>query len=124
VALSSETVLRAGAVLVTVATARSAQSLLVTQARTEVMTEALEETHDGAISSAALDHALQLAQKRTVIAVGPGLSSSDESTRAFARMMVEKRTAPMVIDADGLNALAPLPGALKGSKQAPITVQP
>src|SRR5262249_56190339 len=48
-ALSSETVLRAGAGLVTVATARSAQSLLVTQARTEVMTEALDETHDAPI---------------------------------------------------------------------------
>src|SRR5262245_16412153 len=123
-ALSSESVLRAGAGLVTVATARSAQSLLVTQARTEVMTEALEETHDGAISTAALDRALQLAQKRTVIAVGPGLSSSDESTRAFARVMVEKRTAPMVIDADGLNALAPWPEDLKGSDQAPIIVTP
>ena len=123
-ALSSETVLRAGAGLVTVATARSAQSLLVTQARTEVMTEALEETHDGAISSAALDRALQLAQKRTVVAVGPGLSSSDESTRAFVREMVERRTAPMVIDADGLNALAPWPEDLKGSDQAPIIVTP
>jgi ADP-dependent NAD(P)H-hydrate dehydratase / NAD(P)H-hydrate epimerase len=123
-ALSSEAILRAGAGLVTVATARSAQSLLVTQARTEVMTEALEETHDGAISSVALDRALQLAQKRTVIAVGPGLSSSDESTRAFARVMVEKRTAPMVIDADGLNALAPWPEDLKGSDQAPIIVTP
>jgi NAD(P)H-hydrate epimerase len=123
-ALSSETVLRAGAGLVTVATARSAQALLVTQARTEVMTEALEETHDGAISSAALDRALQLAQKRTVIAVGPGLSSSEESTRAFVREMVEKRTAPMVIDADGLNALAPWPEDLKGSDEAPIIVTP
>jgi NAD(P)H-hydrate epimerase len=123
-ALSSETVLRAGAGLVTVATARSAQALLVTQARTEVMTEALDETRDGAISSAALDHALQLAQKRTVIAVGPGLSSSDESTRAFARAMVERRTAPMVIDADGLNALAPWPEDLKGSDEAPIIVTP
>jgi NAD(P)H-hydrate epimerase len=123
-ALSSETVLRAGAGLVTVATARSAQALLVTQARTEVMTEALEETHDGAISSAALDRALQLAQKRTVIAVGPGLSSGDESTRVFARAMVERRTAPMVIDADGLNALAPWPEDLKGSDEAPIIVTP
>jgi NAD(P)H-hydrate epimerase len=123
-ALSSETILRAGAGLVTVATARSAQSLLVTQARTEVMTEALDETGDGAISSAALDRALQLAQKRTVIAVGPGLSSSDESTRVFARVMVEKRTAPMVIDADGLNALAPWPEDLKGSDEAPIIVTP
>jgi len=123
-ALSSETILRAGAGLVTVATARSAQSLLVTQARTEVMTEALDETPDGAISQSALDRALQLAQKRTVIAIGPGLSSSDESTRAFAREMVEKRTAPMVIDADGLNALAPWPDDLKGSDEAPIIVTP
>jgi hydroxyethylthiazole kinase-like uncharacterized protein yjeF len=123
-ALSSETILRAGAGLVTVATARSAQPLLVTQVRTEVMTEALDETHDGAISHSALDRALQLAQKRTVIAVGPGLSSSDESTRAFAREMAPKRTAPMVIDADGLNALAPWPEDLKGSDEAPIIVTP
>lgn len=123
-ALSSETVLRAGAGLVTVATARSAQPLLVTQARTEVMTEALDETPDGAISSAALDRALQLAQKRTVIAVGPGLSSSDESTRAFVRKMAPRRTAPMVVDADGLNALAPWPDDLKGSDKAPIIVTP
>src|SRR5262249_26940374 len=123
-ALSSESILRAGAGLVTVATARSAQSLLVTQARTEVMTEALDETHDGAISSAALDRAAQLAQKRTVIAIGPGLSSSDESTRAFVREMASRRTAPMVIDADGLNALAPWPEDLKGSDEAPIVVTP
>ncbi len=123
-ALSSETILRAGAGLVTIATARSAQSLLVTQTRTEVMTEALDETRDGAISHAALDRALQLAQKRTVIAAGPGLSSSDESTRAFVREMVERRAAPMVIDADGLNALASWPEDLKGSDEAPIIITP
>jgi ADP-dependent NAD(P)H-hydrate dehydratase / NAD(P)H-hydrate epimerase len=123
-ALSSESVLRAGAGLVTVATAHSAQSLLVTQARTEVMTEALDETYDGAISHAALDRALQLMEKRSVIAVGPGLSSNEESTRAFAREMVERRTAPMVIDADGLNALAPWPEDLKGSDEAPIIITP
>src|SRR5262249_22292365 len=54
----------------------------------------------------------------------PGLSSSDESTRAFVREMVEKRNAPMVIDADGLNALAPWPEGLKGSDEAPIVVTP
>jgi len=123
-ALSSESILRAGAGLVTVATARSAQSLLVTQARTEVMTEALDETYDGAISNSALDRALQLAQKRSVVAIGPGLSSSDESTRAFVREMVERRTAPVVIDADGLNALAPWPEDLKGSDEAPIIITP
>lgn len=123
-ALSSETVLRAGAGLVTVATARSAQSLLVTQARTEVMTEALDETESGAISHEALGQTLQFAEKRTVIAIGPGLSSSDESVRRFAREFVSNRTAPMIIDADGLNALAPWPEGLKGSDELPIIVTP
>jgi len=123
-ALSSESVLRSGAGLVTVATAHSAQSLLVTQARTEVMTETLDDNYDGTISHLALDRALQLAQRRSVIALGPGLSSGNESTRVFVREMVEMRTAPMVIDADGLNALAPWPEELKGSDEAPITITP
>jgi NAD(P)H-hydrate epimerase len=123
-ALASETILKAGAGLVTVATARSAQSLLITQARNEVMTEALDETSDGAVSSAAIDRALQLALKRTVIAIGPGLSSADESTRRFVRDFVEQIKTPMVIDADGLNALAPWPEGLQGSEETPIVVTP
>lgn len=123
-ALSAETVLRAGAGLVTVATAKSAQALLVAQVNTEVMTEALAETPGGAIADAALDQVLQLAQKRTVIALGPGLSSNDESTRSFALRLVRMREAPMVIDADGLNALAPWPADLRGSDQLPIIMTP
>ena len=123
-ALASESVLRAGAGLVTVATAKSALSLLVTQAKPEVMTEALAETFDGAISEEAVEQALRLAEKKTVIAVGPGLNSAEESARAFVRQLVERRTAPMVIDADGLNALAPWPEELKGSDKLPIIVTP
>lgn len=123
-ALASETVLRAGAGLVTVATSSSAQALLITQTRPEVMTEALAETVDGAISYEAIKQALRLAEKKTLIAIGPGLSSGDESTRAFVREFVEQRTAPMVIDADGLNALAPWPEELKGSDKLPIIVTP
>ncbi|MFN8002871.1 MAG: NAD(P)H-hydrate dehydratase [Acidobacteriota bacterium] len=123
-ALASESVLRAGAGLVTVATAKSALSLLVTQARAEVMTEALAETFDGAIAQEAVEHVLRLAEKRSVIAVGPGLSSAEESARAFVRELVERRTAPMVIDADGLNALAPWPEGLKGSDELPIIITP
>ncbi|MGH9799831.1 MAG: NAD(P)H-hydrate dehydratase, partial [Blastocatellia bacterium] len=123
-ALSSEAVLRAGAGLVTVATAKSAQALLVTQARPEVMTEALAETYDGAISHEAVAQTLQLAEKKNVIAIGPGLSSGEESTRSFVRELIVRRTAPMVIDADGLNALAPWPSELKGSDELPIIVTP
>ena len=123
-ALASGSILRAGAGLVTVATSRSAQSLLVTQAWNEVMTEALDETPDGSISHSALGRALQLAQKRTVVAVGPGLSSADESTRRFVRDFVGQRNTPLVIDADGLNALAPWPEELQGSEEMPIVITP
>jgi ADP-dependent NAD(P)H-hydrate dehydratase / NAD(P)H-hydrate epimerase len=123
-ALAAETVLRAGAGLITVATARSAQALLVMQCKNEVMTEGLAENEAGAITYAALDHALQLAAKRTVLALGPGLSSDDEGTRRFVREFVERRSAPLVIDADGLNALAPWPDDLRGSDELPIIITP
>lgn len=123
-ALSAETVLRAGAGLVTVATARSAQALLVTQCKNEVMTEGLAENEAGAISEAALERALQLAAKRAVLALGPGLSSSDEATCRFVREFVAQRRAPLVIDADGLNALAPWPEALQGADELPLIITP
>jgi len=123
-ALASEAILRAGAGLVTVATARSAQALLVSQARPEVMTEALDETESGAISHAAAEDALQLAEHRTVLALGPGLSSSEESTRRFVRHIVMQRTAPMIIDADGLNALAPWAENVRGSDELPLIITP
>jgi NAD(P)H-hydrate epimerase len=110
--------------LVTVATARSAQTLLVSQARPEVMTEALDETESGAISHAAAEHALQLAEHRTVLALGPGLSSTEESTRRFVRHVVMQRTAPMVVDADGLNALAPWAENVRGSDELPLIITP
>lgn len=123
-ALSAETILRAGAGLVTVATAQSAQVLLVTQCQNEVMTEGLDENEAGAITHASLDRALQLAAKRTVLALGPGLSASDKSTRHFVREFVERRTAPLVIDADGLNARAPWSAELKGTDELPIIITP
>jgi ADP-dependent NAD(P)H-hydrate dehydratase / NAD(P)H-hydrate epimerase len=123
-ALAAIATLRAGAGLVTVATARSAQSLLINQTIPEVMTEALDELEGGAISLGAIEHALFLTKGRTVIALGPGLSSTAESTREFAREFVKKRTAPIVIDADGLNSLAPWPAELQGSDRLPIIITP
>ncbi|MFN0085269.1 MAG: NAD(P)H-hydrate dehydratase [Blastocatellia bacterium] len=123
-ALASEATMRAGAGLVTVATAASALALLVTQVRNEVMTEPLDELAAGAVSHSALERALHLAENRTVLALGPGLSSSESGTRHFVRDFVAARTAPLVIDADGLNALAPWPADLRGSDQRPIIITP
>ena len=72
------------------------------------MTEALTETALGAISREAAERAIELAAARDVIAMGPGLGSSEETTRAFVRSLVVQRERPMVLDADALNVLSSL----------------
>jgi NAD(P)H-hydrate epimerase len=99
--------------------------LVAAGAMPEVMTTALAETDRGAISDDAIDHFLKLATKKsTVVAVGPGLTSDDERTRRFVRGIVERRSTPCVIDADGLNCLAPWPRDLRGSSEHPLVLTP
>jgi ADP-dependent NAD(P)H-hydrate dehydratase / NAD(P)H-hydrate epimerase len=123
-ALCGNAAMRAGAGLVTVATPVSAQPIVATQVMSEVMTTSLPETDRGAVSADGLDFLAKLAPKMDVIAVGPGLSSEDDRTRTFVRQLVERRVTPVVIDADGLNCLAPWPNELRGSPENPIVLTP
>ena len=123
-ALTGNAAMRAGAGLVTIATPASAQSSVAASAIPEVMTIALAETDRGAVSDEAVEHFLKLAARATVVAVGPGLTSDDERTRRFVRAVVEQRTKPCVIDADGLNSLAPWPKDLIGSQEHPLILTP
>ena len=123
-ALCGNAAMRSGAGLVTVATPSSAQALVATRAMAEVMTTALAETDRGAVSDEAADHFLGLAEKATVVAVGPGLTADDERTRRFVRQVVERRSRACVIDADGLNCLAPWPAELRASQKQPLVLTP
>lgn len=123
-ALCGNAAMSSGAGLVTIATPSSAQPLVATRSMPEVMTTALAETDRGAASDEAVDHFLDLASKATVVAVGPGLTSDDERTRRFVRAIVERRSRPCVIDADGLNCLAPWPAELRGSEAQPLILTP
>lgn len=123
-ALCANAAMKSGVGLVTVATPASSQSVVATQVMPEIITTDLAETDRGAVSDTAVDHFLQLAQKATAIAIGPGLTSEDERTREFVRGVVAKRTTPVVIDADGLNCLSPWPANLKGTSEAPIVLTP
>jgi NAD(P)H-hydrate epimerase len=89
--------LRAGAGLVTVACPDSALDAVAAHAP-EVMTEALPE-------HGAFDRIMELADKRTLVALGPGIGTSDE-TRSTVRRLFAELEKPMVVDADGLNCLA------------------
>jgi NAD(P)H-hydrate epimerase len=85
--------LRSGAGLVTVASAESAIPVIAAHAA-ELMTEKLEPSR--------ID---DLARNKSLVAIGPGLGTEPE-TAAFVRDLVARLPPPMVIDADGLNALA------------------
>lgn len=123
-ALTGNAALRSGAGLVTIATPASAQSVVAAAALPEVMTTALAETDRGSVSEESVEHFLKLSARATVIAIGPGLTADDERTRRFVRGVVAGRAGPCVIDADGLNSLAPWPEELHGSEQHPLVLTP
>jgi NAD(P)H-hydrate epimerase len=105
-AMAGIAALRAGAGLSTVASAASAISAIASYAP-EIMTEPLAETDAGSIAMRAPDDPALAAitAKKTVIAIGPGMGQHPETVQ-FIRRFVQESTAPMVVDADALNALA------------------
>jgi ADP-dependent NAD(P)H-hydrate dehydratase / NAD(P)H-hydrate epimerase len=122
--LCANAAMRAGAGLVTVASTVSAQPLVAAQVMPEVMTTGLAETDRGTVSDDAFDYFAKFSERADVVAIGPGLSSEDERTRAFVRKVLERRRTPVVIDADGLNCLSPWPDELRGSSELPIVLTP
>ncbi|HKP13041.1 MAG TPA: NAD(P)H-hydrate dehydratase [Blastocatellia bacterium] len=119
-----EAAMRAGAGLVTIATPESSQKVVAAHVISECMTEPLAETALGAVSREAAERAMELAAARDVVAMGPGLGSSEETTRAFVRSMVVQRERPMVLDADALNALVPWAENVAGSREHPLILTP
>ncbi len=97
---------RAGAGLVTVASSASAIPVIAGHAM-ELMTEELPETPRGSIAEAGLESGRldEILLGKTVLAVGPGLGSEEETVR-LVRRLIETCDLPMVLDADALNALA------------------
>jgi NAD(P)H-hydrate epimerase len=112
--------LRSGAGLVTVATPASAQPIVAAMAP-EYMTEALPESSGGSVAAEAVD--LVLEREHSVIACGPGLGRSP-SVAEFVRRLLERATAPLVLDADALTVLAGDVTMLEGSDERPVVITP
>jgi ADP-dependent NAD(P)H-hydrate dehydratase / NAD(P)H-hydrate epimerase len=116
-AMASYAALRTGAGLVTAAVPTS---ILETVALTtpELMTLPLIEGPNGCISTRNLDaeNYQSLLDKKTVIAIGPGLGQEAEAQQ-FALRLIEQTDLPMVLDADCLNAIAEHGFALDGGKR-------
>jgi ADP-dependent NAD(P)H-hydrate dehydratase / NAD(P)H-hydrate epimerase len=114
--------LRTGAGLVTVATPAPVLPI-VAGARAELMTEALPWGEAG-LEPKALEQAIDLARARDAVVLGPGLGQG-AGTRDFVRAFVRRCPVPLVVDADGLNALADTPlDGLRGGLQGVLTPHP
>jgi ADP-dependent NAD(P)H-hydrate dehydratase len=109
IALAGMAALRGGAGLVTLAVPRTVQDV-VANFHPAVMTIGMADDGDR-FSAASVDELLSAAQKATAIALGPGLGHSAELAQVVERLYREA-TQPMIVDADGLNAVAERPDAL------------
>lgn len=121
-ALCGSAALRAGSGLVTVLTPRCVQ-LTVASAQPELMTEGLPETETGSLADSAVPLALELLQGRDAVGLGPGMSVHPETVRLVHQLVAES-PAPLVIDADGLNAFEGNPDRLDNRHGLPLILTP
>lgn len=112
--LAARGALRAGAGLVSVALPES-QSPPVLDSLPEAMILPLPETGHGTAGENATETILEALSGKSVLALGPGLSRHPETAR-LVRALIPHVGLPMVIDADGLNALADSPSVLLESR--------
>lgn len=121
VIMASYAALRAGAGLVTAALPESLVPVVET-GMLEVMTTPLAETGQATIALEALPAIENLLGTVSACAFGPGLSRYTEA-QAVAQFVLERAGVPVVIDADGLNAIAGDISILK-DRQIPVVLTP
>ncbi|MDH4100402.1 MAG: NAD(P)H-hydrate dehydratase [Nitrospirota bacterium] len=119
--MTAEAALRMGTGLVSVALPSSLNPIVAGKL-TEVMTVPLPETKEQTISLKARRRLQELGRSMSVMAVGPGLSTNAETSQ-LVRDLVKGSTIPLVIDADGLNAVAVNTDVLRESR-APMVLTP
>ncbi len=102
--LCSKAALRSGSGIVTLGIPESLNPIMEVKL-TCVMTYPLPETKASTLSSKGRKSILKLCESHDVVALGPGLSQHPE-TRELILWLIKNIDRTMVIDADGLNALA------------------
>lgn len=102
--LAAEACLRAGAGLVTLGVPESLLPVAAIKL-TCVMTRPFPETGEHSFGGNAADAILQAAESMDIVALGPGLSQHPD-TVGMVCSLVPRLNKPLVIDADGINALA------------------
>ncbi|MCO6509596.1 MAG: NAD(P)H-hydrate dehydratase [Aridibacter famidurans] len=120
--LAANGAIESGVGMVTLAVPKSAVAAVSERLHPEVITVGVEETADGFASAEAYEEIADLLATSDAVGIGCGLGSGHETTRDLVRRVIEIRKCPVVVDADGLNAIAPM--TVEGSPDAPLILTP
>ena len=108
--MTCQAALRMGAGLVTLAIPKSLNTIMEIKL-TEVMTEPLPETPKQTLSLRALSAIVRLCENKKAVIIGPGLGTFKE-TQSLVLKLIKTLDLPIILDADGLTALATQPKTL------------
>jgi len=114
--------LRAGAGLVTLWLPESLRGSVAGKFP-ELMTEFLPETGAGTFAHSGAEMLVSRLGEADALVLGPGMTT-EPSTRDFIRELAGRSTVPVILDADGLNAFAPLSEPFENENGQPIVLTP
>lgn len=113
--------MRAGAGLVTVGLPQGLEHIMEVKT-TEVMTIGLPQTPEHTVGNISYEAACAAGKGKAAFVIGPGLGGNDE-VKTLIKKVLKVFDAPMVIDADGLNAFVGCVGELRKAK-SPLVLTP
>jgi NAD(P)H-hydrate epimerase len=117
VCMASLAAIRSGAGYATAAVPASLEQIFEVKL-TEVMSVGLDDV-DGGLGVIAAQTILERSERAACVVLGPGIGRA-EHTRKLIRDLVGRIDAPLLIDADGLNALATHLGLLAGREEPTV----
>lgn len=121
-ALAANSAVRTGAGLVTLAVPETLNPILEIKT-TEAMTLPLPDAGSGFLTTQAITAIEKVLPGKSALAIGPGIDRRPAGV-TVVQSLIESVALPMVIDADGLNALAEDTTVLHRSKSANIVLTP
>ncbi|MDH4188477.1 MAG: NAD(P)H-hydrate dehydratase [Nitrospira sp.] len=113
--------LKAGGGLSYLATPKSISPFIASRG-SEIVFVPQKETSSGSIALENKDELLEFSQTIDMVVLGPGLSLASE-TQELVRKIAPKIDKPLIIDGDGITAIAEDPGRIR-KRQAPTILTP
>ena len=121
-ALAANSAMRSGVGIVTLAVPDAARELVASRTLPEIIVRGVASESSGAISPAAFAEIKPLVAQADAIAAGCGMTNTP-GTAEIVRRILEASRVPVLLDADALNAIAPLTESF-ASEAVPVVLTP